>query len=536
MTSTTDTSSAAPPVARREEDRVVHVGAAPERWKKEVPRQSESSKEKLMDPPVALSDPYGWLRDESRENQDVLDHLKAENAYTESLTHHLDGLRTKLYNEMLSAIQETDYTTPRPDGPYYYYTRTFQGKSYTVHCRAPKSKDPLNIDWDGTAESAILLGEQVTLDVNELAKGKNYCATGSVVKSPSHKLLAYSTDFTGGETCQMFVKDLESGEIVDHDEKLEISGSIRWGADDSTLFYLKLDPAHRPYQVYRRRLKKDDEPDELLLEEPDDLYWMGIYKSLDGKYLFVETSSKETSEIHFLDLQDPDSKLQCIAKRRSKVLYEVEHRNGQWWIQSNVGGLPNMALWTAKARANCEDSWKKVVDSEGQALFDGDYDRSLSDVTCFKNHVVMSGREGGLPRVWIASVSDDAVRKFEMLTFEEEAYDAGLGTHREFETDKIVVSYDSLVTPTQSIEISLDETSERTVLKERAVPGYDKSLYGCERTTVKSRDGTSEIPVSLVYREDIMEQCKATGEPVHAHLYGKFYVCFEWLGNNMGIR
>ena len=538
-----------PPIARREEDRVVLAGIAPPDWKKDLPRQSESSSrnlEALLDPPVPVPDPYGWMRDEKRENVEILQHLKLENAYTEGLTQHLQGLRETLYQEMLAAIQETDYTVPRPLQDWYYYTRTFQGKSYTVHCRAPKQKQQQQSEedailakmksWDGTAETSILEGEQVILDVNELAKDKPYCATGAVKRSPSHKLLAYSTDFSGDETCQLFVKDLETGEMVDHDEKLEISGSIVWAATDDALFYLKMDDAHRPFQLYKRTLSNDDDdkPDELLLEEKDELFWMGMSKSLDGKYLLVECSSKETSEYHFLDLTDPTASLQCIAKRRSKVLYDVEHRNGKWWIQSNVGGLPNMALWTAPAVADCQDTWNLVTDaSTGKVLFEGGYDRSLDYVSCFKNHIVASGREGGLPRVWIARVGDDddddhdsaaaaavAVQSFEMLDFAEEAYDAGLGTNLEFDTNKVVVAYDSLVTPTQSLEIALDDTSQRTVLKERAVPGYNRMEYACDRITVQSRDGSTQIPVSLVYRKDVMEQNLQKGEPVHVHLYG----------------
>jgi oligopeptidase B len=521
--SSPSSSATTPPVPPREEDRVVYAGAAPPGWKKELPRQSDSSEEALIDPPIAIPDPYGWMRDEKRESKQVLDHLNAENAYTQALTAHLEGLRTELYDEMLSSIQETDYTTPRPDGDYVYYTRTIEGKSYTIHCRAPKPDGVLQIEWDKTAESPIVPGEEVFLDVNRLAEEKSYCSTGAITHSPSRKYLAYSVDFVGGETCQLFVKDLATGEIVDHDEKLEISGSVRWGADDSTLFYLKMDEAHRPYQLYRRNLSATDEPDELLLEESDELYWVGIHKSKDRKYLFVETSSKETSEISFLDLHDPAAELQCIAKRRSKVLYEVEHREGSWWIQSNVGGLPNMALWKADAVPNSERQWSLVEDADGRVLFDGSLDRSLDYVSCFKDHVVASGREGGLPRIWFTSMDgEDQVKSFERLAFDEDAYDVGLGANFEYEANTVMIGYDSLVTPTQSLDISLANPGERRVLKERAVPGYDRSLYACERTTALSRDGSTEIPVSIVYRKDIMEEHKASGEPVPLHLYGTY--------------
>jgi oligopeptidase B len=523
-----------PPIARRDESRTVLAGVAPPGWKEDLPRQSECSTEPLLDPPVAIADPYGWLRDESREVEEVLEHLNAENAYTETLTKHLDGLRTSLYNEMLSGIQETDFTTPGPKKDYYYYTRTFEGKSYTVHCRAPRksNEDNPKLDqWDKAAESLILEGEEVTLDVNELAKGKKYCCTGSVTHSPSQKFLAYSADFTGGETCLMFVKNMDSEEVVDHDPTLEMSGKICWGADDNTLFYMALDAAHRPYKVFRLKLGSN-EPDEMLLEESDDMYWMHISKSLDGKFLFVESSSTETSEVHFLDLTNPTATLECIAKRRTKVLYDVEHREGQWWITSNFGGLPNMALWAAPAEANCEDSWTLVLGEDGVTpLFDGGSERSLDYVSCFSNHVAALGREGGLPRIWVAKVDKDdgTITKSEMLSFAEDAYDVGLGSNYEYDTGSIVMSYDSLVTPPQSLQVNLDNTNERTVLKQRSVPGYDKELYGCDRFTVKSRDGATDIPVSMVYRKDTMEQHESSGEPVPLHLYGygSYGACIE---------
>jgi oligopeptidase B len=529
---TTATTAVSPPVARREEDRAVYAGVAPADWNAELPRQSESSTEKLLDPPVPIADPYGWMRDESRESQEILDHLKSEMAYTEGQTSHLQAFREVLYKEMLATIQETDYTTPRPDGDWWYYTRSFQGKSYTVHCRAPKTANELNVQWDGTAESPVMPNEEIVLDVNVLAEGHDYCATGTVKHSPSHKFLAYSTDLKGGETCQMYVQDLTSKEITDHDPELEMDGSIRWGADDQTLFYLKMDAAHRPHQLYRRKID-NDAPDEMLLQENDDVFWMGISKSLDGRYLFVEASSKETSEVHYLDLHDPKAVLQCVAPRRANVLYDVEHRAGQWWIESNVGGLPNMALFTCPAKPDCADFWRLLKEKSGKILFDGSYDPSLDGVVCFQSHAVACGRQNGIPRVWIIGLEDDAdsttVTKFEMLTFPEEAYDVALGSHYEFEADSVVVAYDSMVTPTQSLEIRVDDTSNRMVLKERQVPGYDKELFACDRITVTSRDGKTEIPVSLVYRKDVMEEHVAFGKPVHTHLYGygSYGACME---------
>ena len=546
MSTTNTTEAVKAPVARREEDRVVYAGVAPPNWPKDVPRQSDDSPNKLLDPPVAVPDPYGWLRDETRQKEDVVNHLNAENEYTQSLTKDLETLRGTLYTELLSAIQETDYTLPRPKGDWFRYSRTYEGKSYPTYCRAPRTPE-LNIHWDGSAEAPILPGESILLDVNKLAENQSYCVLGAMAVSPSQKLLAYSVDFTGNEKYQLFVKDIATDEIVDHDPKLEMCGSVVWGKDDNSLFYLKMDATDRPFQLYRRRLNSDGIDDELVREESDPLFWSGIGKSLDNKLFFMESSSSETTETWFLDLDEDEAsgsattRMQCIAKRRFKVLYEVDHRYGKWWISSNVEETPNMRLFTAPAKANCEAEWTLVKDpSTGKPLFDGGYDRALEGVSAFSNHVIAHGREGGMPKVWVLTMEpstnnnhdeEQKVTKFEALTFPEAAHDVGLSRHYEFDIDKIVVAYDSLITPLQHLEIPLADPAggERKVLKEKKVPGYQKELYGCDRFVVKSRDGKTDIPVNLVYRKDVMEKHTQQNQAVHTHLYGygSYGACIE---------
>ena len=218
--------SSSPPLARREEERVIYAGVAPPGWDPSIPRQPDGSKETLLDPPVPVPDPYGWLRDDDRKNEQVLDHLRHENAYTEHVTSHLQELRESLYKELLSGIQETDYTLPRPYKNFWYYTRTFEGSSYPVYCRAPKTSPTLNIAWDGSKESPILDGEQVYLDLNQLAEGKDYCSTGTVDTSDSDKLLAYLVDYSGDEIYDLVVQNLETNEIVLSEENLDMASDL----------------------------------------------------------------------------------------------------------------------------------------------------------------------------------------------------------------------------------------------------------------------------------------------------------------------
>jgi oligopeptidase B len=388
------------------------------------------------------------------------------------------------------------------------------------------------VDWDGSKESTILPGEEVYLDVNVLAESKSYCSIGAARVSPSQKYLAYSVDYTGDETYEVHVKELETGKeysltAVGEEELLETSGTVFWGKDESTLFYMTMDATHRPYRFYSRQNWQSDSPvDKLLKEELDDVYWSDAHKSLDGQYVYFETASSETSEVWFLKLDGEISEMQCIASRRTKVLYEVEHGHGEWWIWTNVDSSPNMKLMKAPAKANCTGEWALVLDADGKPAFDGNIETALDSVTTLQSHVVMEGRYGGIPRVWIYDI---ASKKLERLEFDEAAHDVGMAAQHEFDTKSIAVGYDSLVTPPQTIEIPLASPSEdRKVLKSKHVPGYDKESYGCDRLHVRSRDGKTDIPISVVYRKDVMEKVKAGGKaPTHLYGYGSYGSCCE---------
>jgi oligopeptidase B len=78
-------------------------------------------------------DDYFWMRDSNDPN--VIAYLEAENAYTDAMMQHTQGLQTTLYSEMLARIKETDLSVPYRKDDYYYYSRTEEGKDYPIYCR-----------------------------------------------------------------------------------------------------------------------------------------------------------------------------------------------------------------------------------------------------------------------------------------------------------------------------------------------------------------------------------------------------------------
>ena len=233
-------------------------------------------------------DDWFWLRD--KDDPAVIAHLEAENAYTEAVMAGTRALQEALYDEMVARIEETDLSVPVRKGPWLYYGRTVEGSSYGIHCRRAA---------DGPEDA-----EEVLLDENVLAEGHDYFSLGNFSVSPDHRWLVYSTDTTGGERYTMRFRDLatgaESAESID-----DTSYGVAWANDNATVFYVRVDEAMRPFQLWRHRVGTDPSTDVLVIEEPDDHFYLGVGRTKDDRYVLCGLDSKVTSEVRVLDADDP---------------------------------------------------------------------------------------------------------------------------------------------------------------------------------------------------------------------------------------
>ena len=238
------------------------------------------------------TDDYYWLRE--KENPDVIAYLEAENSYMEAMTAHTKDLQQTLYEEMVSRIQETDSSAPVKYGDFYYYTRTEAGKQYKIHCRKQGSLDA---------------PEEILLDENALAEGEAYFRVGVTRISPDHSLLAYSTDTSGGEHYTVFIKNLNTGDLLS-DQIPNTIYSLEWANDNRTLFYTIQDDAWREYKLFRHTLGEDPANDPELYHEPDELFNIGLDKTKDDAFIMLDIASKETSEVRVLDANQPNGEFQ----------------------------------------------------------------------------------------------------------------------------------------------------------------------------------------------------------------------------------
>jgi oligopeptidase B len=435
---------------------------------------------------VTLVDEYFWLREKT--NPAVMSHLKAEEAFTDTVMKPTGPLQEKLYNEMLSHIKQTDTNVPYRYGNSFYYSRTEEGKQYPIFCRKKGSTDA---------------SEEILLDVNELAKGQQFMSVGDFAPSDDGNLLAYSTDNTGYRQYVLHIKDLRTGQLFP--ERIERVTSIVWANDNKTLFYVTEDAVTKRSDKFFRHALGTDKND-LVYNEKDELFDIGVGRSLDKRVIFLHSFSKTSNEARYLRAEDPNGTFKVILPREKDHEYDVDYRNNLLYIRTNKSAK-NFRIVTAPLSDPSEKNWKEFVAHNPAVKLDG--------ITLFANHAVLSEWENGLQQL---EVIDFKTNKRQRIKFPEPVYSTFLSANREFDTNVVRYTYNSLVTPNSVFDYDMN-TGKSTLLKETEVPGgFDRNNYQSERVFATASDGT-RIPMSMVYRKGVKLDGSA---PLLLYGYGSY--------------
>ncbi|MGI5211448.1 S9 family peptidase [Plantactinospora sp. CA-290183] len=425
-------------------------------------------------------DEYAWLAE--KDDPDTIAYLTAENAFTEQTTARLAALRETLFGETKSRTQETDLSVPTRKNGYWYYTRTVEGQQYGIHCR--RTVRDGETDPPMPPDGAPLDGEEILLDGNALAEGHDFFALGTFDISPDGRWLAYSTDFAGDERFTLRVKDLRTGELLPDEVPDTFYGSA-WSADGSTLFYLTVDASWRPYRVWRHTVGTAAGDDQVVYEEGDERFWVGVELTRSEKFVVIESHSKVTSEVRVIPAANPTGEPAVVAPRRQGVEYAVEHHGHRFLILHNDGAEDFALAYTS---ADAPGDWVPMIEhSPGTRL---------ESVDAFANHIVVSLRTAGLTGIRVLPVG--STEPYD-IDFPEPLYSVGLGSSPEYQTNSIRLHYTSLITPDSVYDYDL--VTREMVLRRRkpVLGGFDPAGYEQHREWALADDGT-RVPISLVCR------------------------------------
>ncbi len=433
-------------------------------------------------------DNYFWLRE--RDNPEVIEYLHAENEYTKAMMEHTEKLQEKLYEELLSRIKETDMSVPEKIDDYYYYTRTEEDKQYPIYCRKKESLDSQ---------------EEILLDLNLLSVGYNFFNLGLYKISPNHQLLLYSIDTTGSEVYTLYIKNLDTGKML-ADIISNTGYSAAWANDNNTIFYTIVDKAKRAYKLYRHTLGSDADDDIEIYHEKDEKFWLNIYKSKSRDYLLMGSSTHITSEIAYLDANNPISRFKILHPRQTGMKYYPYHYGDKFFILIN-DNAENFKLMETFIVTSSKENWKEVIQHRDSVEIEG--------IDVFKDYLVVYEREKGLEKIRITDLRNNEIH---YVDFPEPVYTFRAGRNRNYDSNLLRYTYMSLVTPKSVFDYNMSTNIQELKKQYEVLGGYEPSNYQSERIFAHAED-SSMIPISLVYRKGIV---KDGNNPLLLYGYGAY--------------
>jgi oligopeptidase B len=448
-------------------------------------------------------DPWYWLR--NREDPEVRSYLEAENSFTEEMLEPFDELRTTLFEEMKARILQTDMSVPTRRGPWWYYGRTEEGKNYGIHCRRPAGDVG---ELPPAGEPGV--DEQILLDENVMAAGHEYFAVGTAVISPDHDVLAYGTDTAGDERYELHFRSLRPDASSDAAPEVvpDTGYGLAWSSSSTVVFYVRLDDAMRPHQLWRHELGTDPTQDVLVFEEGDRRFSLGTGRTRDGAFVLVALHSTNTTEWLAIPADDPTSEPHVVIPRREGVEYAVDHLRtteggAQGWfvVLTNEDAQDFRVLAAPDDVLRSGEGWREIVPHRPGVR--------VEDVDAFTRMLVLSERSVAETFVRVVPLTaehdpwaGDLLSTSWIVPATESPSSSWLGANAEPEVTSIRVGRTSMVTPSSVLQIDLSARAE-TLLKQEPVLGdFDPGHYTTARVWAEAEDGT-RVPISLVHRRGL---------------------------------
>ena len=427
---------------------------------------------------VTWEDNYSWihqknilevLRDKTKLDPEVKNYLDEENSYANYHLKDTENLQKKLFDEIKGRIKLDDESLPYKDHTYEYWSKTTAVGNYSIKLRKKIDTDLVEEIWNGDEEKKKLETE--------------YFGVGDLEVSNNDKYLGYSLDIKGSEYYTIFIRDIETNEIITK-EIFETSGGITFSLDDKYVFYSKLDQNHRARKIYRHEIGNFNGQDELIFEEKSEAFTVSIGLSSDEKYYFINTSDHNTSEQYYFGVNEIDTKPKLIMKREKGIIYSVSSWDNKFYNHTNKDA-EDFKIDVSDSLE--KQNWKTFIPPRDEVLIGG--------CTFLKNWIIRSETSNALDKLFVKNISSGVEE--ELIFSNETVYVPGISLiQKDRDTDNVYLGYSSPKTPSRVYSYNLS-TKTKKLVKEQEIPsGHNPEDYIVERVDYKSHDGRL-VPLTI---------------------------------------
>lgn len=435
----------------------------------------------------SLLDDYAWMKDTKNPlgNEDVMQYLAKENAYTKNYLKPLKTLQRELFKELKSYIQDDFESLPTKEGGYEYYYKYSPEEEYPRYYRKKSGKE-------GSPE--------LLFDVNKLAEDQGYFAFGGLSMNPSGTIAAYSENTTGSDNWIMKFKDLKTNKILSH--QIDMIGGMVW-LTDSTLIYAALEPkTFLSSKVIQFNLKTGSK--KLIYRETDKTFSVSVFKSRSKEFAFISSSSSDQNEVRLLNLNNPEGEFRMIAPRRERHQYSVSHFEDKFYVLTNHKAINRKVMVTDTANFE-EKYWREEIPEDPEI--------ELMSILPFKKYMVYQERHGLEYKVKVVNRVDGKSHYIK----QNNSRTVSFGQNNDFDTDTLRIRRVNYHQPTRILDYNMEKKKFKF---KKSIGRFSPTFFSTVKTVyAKAKDGT-EIPITLIYNKGIIKKLEKEGKKPYLYMTG----------------
>ena len=421
-----------------------------------------------------VEDPYRWLEDDN--SAETAEWVKTQNELTFNYLEKLP-FRDQINSRLTELWDYPKYGTPSKEG----------GKYFIFKNSGLQNQNVLYTTNDMAVEPTVLL------DPNTLSDDGTAALT-SVTVSDDGKYLVYQLAKSGSDWNEIFVKNIETGELLpDHIDWVKFSG-ISWYNDG--FFYSaydkpeagsELSKANEFQKVYYHKLGTEQSADQLTVSDQNNPKLMFGASVTDDKRFLLVSKSRGTSgnALEIKDLNKKDAAFVSLMDSYGSEFNPVENEGDDIYVLTNYKA-PKYRLIRINTNQPEEANWMDIIPEKKDVL----------------ESVVMIG--GKL----VVNYMTDAHSKTEVYSYDgvldHEVQLPGIGTVSAFSGKKkeniAYYSYTSYNTPGEIYKY--DFATKESSLHFRPEVKFNPDDFEVKQEFYASKDGTM-VPMFIVSKKGI---------------------------------
>ena len=453
------------------------------------PKLPETRKDNTTDEyfGVQVADPYRWLEDDG--SAETAAWVKAQNKVTDAYLKRLPQ-RAKILSRLKEVADYEKVGAPsrKKNGKWYFFGG-LQNQSVLYETGEPGRDEP-----------------RVFLDPNALSDDGTVALKG-VYFSPDCRYMAYTISRSGSDWEEIFVKDVQSGLLLDdHIEWAKFTGAAWKGEGFFYSAYDRPDESHaysnvnEGHRIYYHRLGTPQGEDSLFYENrehPKRFYT--VETTDDGNFAFLYEDGEDIgNNLYVMDFRREGAGfVQMTADMKNRTSF-MENDGDTFYLFTNCGA-PDNKIVTASARN--PKLWKDLVPDAGTVL---------ESVSFVADKMILCYSQDASTHAYLYTDKGVLLQEIPL---------PGVGT-ASFVSKRgepwCYYAFASFTVP--GTIYSFDAGTLESELYARPKVAFEADAFKTEQVFFPSKDGT-RIPMFLTFREGL----KPDGSnPVYLYGYGGF--------------